>query len=73
MMKSYQMNRITIYGYRSFTNENNTIMQSVNIILKQGKVIEMDLIDVESQDEVGVFQIMPLEDGIFRTVNYFDI
>ena len=72
-MRSYQMNLVTLYGYANFTDAIGNPMVQANITLKSNATMQLDLIEVDATEAVGVFQVRSLPTGEIQTVNYFDI
>jgi len=72
-MKSYQMNQITLYGFANFTDTIGNPMAQATITLKSNATMELDLIEVDPKEAVGVFQVASTITQPFNTVNYFDI
>ncbi len=54
-MRSYQMNQVTLYAYKNFTDGNGTPMLQANVTLKSNETFMMDLIEVDPVVASGVF------------------
>ncbi len=56
-MSSYQLNKVTLYGFDKYMDVNGNQMSSAIITLKSNAVIYMDLVDSDPKELVGVFQL----------------
>ncbi len=56
-MSSYQLNKVTLYGFDKYMDVYGNQMSSAIITLKSNAVINMDLVDSDPKELVGVFQV----------------
>lgn len=54
-MRSYQMNQVTIYDYKNFTDAIGNPMEQANITLKSNQTVFLDLFEVDPLEAAAVF------------------
>ncbi len=54
-MRSYQMNKVTLYGYKNFTDAKRNPMAQANITLKSNQTVFLDLVEVDPLEASAVF------------------
>lgn len=54
-MRSYQLNQVTLYDYKNFTDAIGNPMEQANITLKSNVTVFLDLVEVDPLEAAAVF------------------
>lgn len=54
-MRSYQLNQVTLYDYKNFTDAMGNPMEQANITLRSNDTVVLDLVEVDPLEAAAVF------------------